>query len=114
MLDSLSGVLGTSEQEGVASSRSSQSQLVESQDLSTSSNDARTSGGSEAEGRNAELGYLQETVVVGYGADNHDGLVVRLLGRVGHDTGDGDGRSVDAGHKQAAENNLVEGGLSSA
>lgn len=108
MLDSLSRVLGTSEEEGVASSRSSKGQLIEGQDLSTSSDDARTGGSSNAEGRNAKLGDSQETVVISDGADNHDGLVVRLLGGVGDDSGDRNRGSVDAGHKQAAEDDLVE------
>lgn len=108
MLDGLSGVLGTSEEEGVASSRSTESQLIESQDLSTSSDDARTSSSSEAESRNAELGDGQQTVVIGNGANNYDGLVVGLLGGVRNDSGDRDRGSVDAGHKQAAEDDLVE------
>lgn len=114
MLDGLSGVLGTSEKEGVASSRSTESQLIESQDLSTGGDDARTSGSGEAEGRNAEFRDGQKTVVISDGTNNHDGLVVRLLGGVRYDSGDRDRGSVDAGHKQAAEDDLVERRLGSA
>lgn len=53
VLDSLSGVLGSSEKEGVASGRSSQRQLIQSQSLSTSSENACTSGCGESEGGNA-------------------------------------------------------------
>jgi len=108
VLDGLSGVLGSSEEEGVASGRSTESQLIESQDFSTSSDDARTGSSSEAESRNAELGDGQETVVIGDGANNNDGLVVRLLRGVRNDSGDRDRGSVDARHKQAAEDDLVE------
>lgn len=108
VLDSLSGVLGTSEEEGVASGRGTESQLIESQNLPTSSNNTRTGGSSEAEGCNAELWNCQETVVIGDSANNDDGLVVRLLRGVRDDSGDRNWRSVDAGHKKAAEHNLVE------
>src|SRR3954447_9174336 len=96
VLDGLSGVLGSSEEEGVASGRSTESQLIEGQDFSTSGDDARTGSSSEAEGRNAELGDGQETVVIGDGANNNDGLVVRLLRGVRNDSGDRDRGSVDA------------------
>jgi hypothetical protein len=108
VLDGLSGVLGTSEEKGIASGRSSEGQLIESQNFSTSSDNARTGSSSEAEGRNAELWDGQETVVIGDGANNNDGLVVRLLRGVRNDSGDRNWRSVDAGHEQAAEDDLVE------
>lgn len=88
MLDSLSGILWSSEEKGIASSRSSQCQLIQSQSLSTSSDDASTSGCSEAKGSNAELGYSQETVIIGDSANYDNGLVVRLLGGVRDNPGD--------------------------
>lgn len=88
VLDSLSGVLGSSEEEGVASSGSSQSQLIQSQSLSSCIEDASTSGGSESEGGNAELRNSQETVVIGDCANYDNGLVVGLLGGVRDNSGD--------------------------
>lgn len=114
VLECLSGVLGASEKQGVASSGGSESELIEGQGLSTSSHDAGTGGSGEAESSNAELGDRQETVVISDGTDNNDGLVVGLLGSVGDDSRDRDGRSVDAGHKEAAQDDLVEGGVGSA
>jgi len=76
VLNSLSGVLWSSKEESVASGRGSQGQLIESQGLSPSGKDARTSGSSEAESSHAELGDGQETIVIGDGADHNDGLVV--------------------------------------
>lgn len=109
VLNGLSGVLWSSEEKGVASGRSSEGQLIKSQDLTSSSNDAGTSRGGEAKGGDAELGDSQETVVIGDSANDNDGLVVGLLGGVRNNSGDGDRGSVDAGHKKAAENDLVEG-----
>jgi len=114
VLNSLSGVLWSSEKQGVASGRSSKSQLIQSQSLSSSRDDAGTSRSGEAKSGNAELGDGQETVVIGDSANNDNGLVVGLLGGVRNDSGDGDRGSVDAGHEKATENGLVEGGVGSA
>jgi hypothetical protein len=114
VLECLTGVLWSSEEEGVASGGSAESQLVQSQGLTASSNDASTSGSSESESGNAELGDGQETVVIGDGTNDHNGAVVILAGLVSNNAGDGDGRSVDAGHEEAAENDLVEGRVGSA
>ena len=109
MLDGLSGVLGSSKEKGVASSWGSQCQLIQSQNLSSCGNDAGTSSGSETESSNTKLGNGQQTVVVSNGSNNHYSLVVGLLGDVGNDSGDGDWGSVDAGHEESAEDDLVEG-----
>lgn len=109
VLNSLSGVLWSSKEKGVASGRSSESQLIQSQDLTSSSDDAGTSRSGEAKSSDAEFGDSQETVVISDGTNDDDGLVVGLLGGVRNNSGDGDRGSVDAGHKKAAENDLVEG-----
>ena len=114
VLNGLTGVLRTSKEQGVASGWCSKSQLIQSQSLSSGSNNACTSGSGEAESSNAELWYSQQSVVVGDASNNHNGLVVRLLRDVGHNSGEGHRRSVDARHKKSAEDNLVEGRLSSA
>jgi hypothetical protein len=114
VLNSLSGVLGSSEEQGVASSGSSKSQLIQSQNLSSSSEDAGTSRSGEAKSGNAELGDGQETVVIGDSANNDNGLVVGLLGGIRNNSGDGNRGSVDAGHEKSAENYLIEGGVGSA
>lgn len=108
VLDGLSGVLWSSEEEGVASGWSSQCQLIESQSLTTGCENASTSGSGEAESCNAELWDGQQTVVISDGTDNDDGLVVALLGSVGDNSGDGDWGSVDLGHEESSENDLVE------
>lgn len=114
VLNSLTGVLGSTEEEGVASGRGAESKLIKGEDLTTGSQDASASGGGEAEGSDAELGDGQETVVIGDGADDDDGLVVGLLRHVGDDAGERHWGPVDAGHEEAAEDDLVEGRLSAA
>lgn len=107
MLEGLTSVLGATKQEGVASGRSTQSELIQRQALTTGSNDAGTGGGSEAQGSDRDLGDLEETVIVGDGADDNDGLVgLVATGDLRLDAREGNGRSVDARHEQAAQDNL--------
>ena len=113
MLDSLSGVLWSSEENGVASSWGSESQLIQGQGPTTGGKNAGTGGSSEAESSNADLWDGQKTVVISDGSDDDNGSLLLLVG-LGCDSGDGNGRSVDTGHKKSAENDLVEGGFSAA
>ena len=113
VLEGLAGLWST-EEEGVASGWGAKSELIQGKDLTTGSQNAGASGSGEAEGSDGELWDSQETVVVGDGTDNDNGLVVRLLGDVGGDSGEGHWWPVDAGHKQAAEDDLVEGRLGAA
>jgi len=113
VLEGLTGVLGATEKEGVGTSGGLEGELVEGEGLAAGSDDSGTGGGGEAEGRDVDLGNLGETVVVGHGTDNDDGALLIILD-VGGDAGDGNGGSVDAGHEESAENNLVEVGVGSA
>lgn len=114
VLDCLTSVLGTSEKKGVASGGSTEGQLIQSQDLSSSSENSGTSSSGDTESSDAELGDDQEAIVIGNGADNYNSALFILGGFVRDDSGDGDRRSVDAGHEESAEDDLVEGGLGSA
>lgn len=69
VLDGLTGVLGTTEEEGVGTGGGTGSDLVDGQSLAASRKDAGTGGSSEAESRDGELGELEEAVVIGDGAD---------------------------------------------
>lgn len=113
MLDSLSGVLWSSEEKSVGSGWGSEGQLIDGQSLTTGSKNAGTGSGSETESRNTELRNLQQSVVIGDGTDNDDGSLL-LLASVCNESGDGNRWSVDAGHKQSAEDDLVEGRVGSA
>lgn len=114
VLHRLTRVLGTTEEEGVGASGLLERELVESEGLATSSEDARAGRGGEAEGSDVELGNLKEAVVVRDGADNDHGLLLIALLDVGGNAGEGHGRAVDAAHKQPAEDHLVEGGVGTA
>lgn len=113
VLDGLASVLGATEKEGVGTSGLLESELVEGDGLATGSLDASTGSGGEAEGSNRDLGDGQETVVIGDGTDNNDGLLLVAL-EVGDNARDGHGGTVDAGHEQPAEHDLVEGRVSAA
>lgn len=113
VLEGLAGLWST-EEEGVASGWGTESKLVQGENLTTGSQDARAGGSGEAEGSDGELWDGQETVVVSDGSDNDNRLVVGLLRDVGDNAGEGHWWPVDAGHEQAAEDDLVEGRLSAA
>lgn len=113
VLDGLTGVLGATEDEGVATGGGAEGKLVEGDGLTTGGEDAGTGGGGEAEGSNGHLGEGEHAVVIGDGADDDDGALL-LLGGVGHNAGEGDWGPVDLGHKQAAEDDLVEGRVGTA
>lgn len=106
--------LWSTEEEGVASGWGAESKLIQGKNLTTGSQDAGASGSGEAEGSDRELWDSQEAVVISDGTDNDNGLVVGLLRDVGNDAGERHWRPVDAGHKQAAEDDLVEGRLGAA
>ena len=111
VLEGLTGVLGTTEDEGVGTSGSAEGELVEGDGLTAGSEDAGTGGGGEAEGSDGELGELEQAVVVGDGADNNDGALLALLVGVGDNARQRHGRAVDLRHEQAAKNDLVERGV---
>lgn len=109
VLDGLTVVLGATQEQGVGTGGFLQGELVEGQGAAASGQDARAGGGGEAQSGDLDLGDLEQAVVIGDGADNNDGLLVVAILQVGLDTGQRDGRAVDARGKQAAQDNLVEG-----
>lgn len=113
VLEGLAGLWSTKE-EGVASCWGAESKLIQGENLTTGGQDTGAGGSGEAEGSDGELWDGQETVVISDGSNNDNGLVVGLLGDVGDDAREGHWWPVDAGHKQAAEDDLVEGRLGAA
>lgn len=109
VLDGLTVVLGATQEQGVGTGGLLKSKLVEGQGAAASGQNARAGGGGEPKGGDLDLGDLEQTVVVGDGADNNDRLLLVAILQVGLDAGQGNGRAVDAGHKEAAQDNLVEG-----
>lgn len=108
VLNSLTGVLGAAEQQGVAAGRGAESQLVEGQCLTTGGKNAGTGGGGKSQSGDGNLGDREEAVVVGDGTNNNDDLALILLRDLALDARKGDGGSVDAGHEKAAKDDLVE------
>lgn len=76
VLNGLSGVLRSSDKKSVGSSRRPQRKLVKGKSFTSCSLDLGTSSGCESQGGDGELRNLEETVIVGDGTDNNDGLVV--------------------------------------
>lgn len=112
VLDSLTRVLGSTKKESSGTGRLAESKLVESQALSTVGLNASAGGTGEAEGGDRELGNLGQADVVSDGGDGDNGVLVGV-GRVGLGDLAGDARdrnrgTVDLGHVQAAEDDLVE------
>lgn len=79
VLNSLSGILWSTEKEGVASGGGTEGQLIQRQSLSSGSDNASASSCSEAERSNTKLWHGQKTVVVSDSSDHDHGLVIRLL-----------------------------------
>jgi hypothetical protein len=116
MLHTLPGILRSTQQQRIRTGRRPHSQLIQRQSLTTSLLDASAGSSCEAEGRNGQLGDGEEAVVVGDGAHDDDGLVLGgVVGALGvggaYEAGEGDGGAVDAGHEEAAEDDLVEVGV---
>lgn len=114
VLDSLTGVLGSTQDQSVAASGGAQSKLIQSDGLAASLDDASTSSSGESQSGNVDLGEGQQAVVIGDGAHNDDGTLLALLVDVTHDAGQGDRGAVDLGHKKASEDDLVEAGIRAA
>lgn len=119
VLDGLTGVLGSTEEQSVGTGGETGGNLVDGESLTASLLNAGAGRGGEAHGSDGELRELEKAVVIGDGADNDNGLAlvglrVGLVGGGGDDLGERDGRAVDLGHHKTAEDNLVEGRIGAA
>jgi hypothetical protein len=112
--EDLAGTAGSLEQDGLAASGALESELVESQDLSSRLLDAGTSSLSDVEGGNVDLGDGQDALIIGHSSDDDEDGVSSLTLNVSSDLLDRHGGTVVAGHDQAAEDNLVEVSLGTA
>ena len=91
MSNSLSGVSWTSDEQSVLTLWSTGSQLIQSDSLTTSLQDLSTSTSSESQSSNGSLWELKDTVVIGDGTNNDNGLVSSTLLR--QSTGDSGNRN---------------------
>jgi hypothetical protein len=97
VLDGLTNVPLSSEEDSVRTGRGTERELVEGDSLTAGSDNSLTSRGREFESGNGEFGDLWETLVVENGTDSDDGLGVVRVGSTGllDNSGDGDRGSVD-------------------
>jgi hypothetical protein len=112
--EDLAGMTGTLEENGGLTSGTLKGELVEGQNATTGLDDASTGSLGNAESAHVDLGDLQETGVVSDGANNDGNILGVLTLQVLADLGERDGGSVDAGHAESLEHDLVELRLSSA
>ena len=110
MFDSLTGVPLTPQEQSVRPSRCPKRKLVQSQDLTASVHDPLFCPAGESEGGDGELGEMGEADVVGDGADGDNDLTL-VRGRrrdLSGNGGEGDRRSIDFGHEESLQNDLVK------
>lgn len=117
MLHRLARIFRPPQQQRIATRRRSQRQLIKSQALAPSLLDASARGGRETESGDCEFGDCEQAGVVGDGAHDDKGALGRrhffggaAAGEHG-EAGEGEGRAVDAGHEEAAEDYFVEVGV---
>lgn len=106
VLDGLTRVLWSTEEDDVGASWCLEGELVEGEALTAGLEDAGTGSGSELESADAQLWNLEETVVIGDSADDSSDLAILLLSVVlvggdGHNLGDREWWGVDARHAQS-------------
>ncbi|KAH3660542.1 hypothetical protein OGAPHI_007128 [Ogataea philodendri] len=107
--DSLSGASWTSDSQGVGTSWSSKSQLVEGDGLTTVLQDGLLGTAGESQSSNSGLWELEESDIVSDSSNNDNSLVSRTWLRQSlGDSGDGNWWSVDLGKEQRLEDELVE------
>ena len=83
--------------------------MIQSQTFTTSLQDTGLGGLGEVKGSNGKLGKFKKTRVISHCTDNNSSLV--FLG-VTNNAGNGDRRTIDTGHKETLQDDLVEFGIS--
>lgn len=108
MLDSLTGVPLASQQDGIRTSRRAQSELVQSQNLTTGFKDTLLGGLGEPECGDGKFGDIEYPDIVGDGSDVHDDLRFTVGGACGFldDFGKRERGSVGLGEVQSVEDCL--------
>lgn len=112
-------ISGASKQQHILSSGCELGKLIEGVDLSSSSNDSLPGSSGELESSNSKsLRNVEESDIIGDGANNGDDSGVKLglaigdgsaiLTQMPGDSGDGDGISVEAGLVEPLVDDLVE------
>lgn len=111
VLNGLTGVLLSAEEDTVGASGAALGELVKSQALTTSLDNAGTGSLGETKSSDLHLGDLNETLIISDGTDK-DGDAVLLGGDtkvLGHGA-QAHGAAVDLAHTQTLQDDLVEAG----
>ena len=108
VLDSLTSVPLSTEENRVGTSGCPQGKLVEGDGLTTGSQDALLRRLSEPESRNRNFGDFGQTDVIGNSSDLNNDFRRQVGGAGGlfHDAGEGDGGTVDLGKEKSVEDDL--------
>ena len=97
----------TLQQHRVGTSRSTQSELVQSDALTSSLQNASTSGLGEAESTDLQSRHFSDADIVGNGANDHSDLILPSL-HVLDESAQTHGRAVDAAHVKTLQDHLGE------
>jgi hypothetical protein len=108
--DGLTVALGSTKNQGVASSGGTEGKLVQGNSFTTSGENPGSGSCSEPKSSHGELRNGQKTVVIGNGAHNDNSALI-VLCEIGHDARQRNRGPVNLRHEKASENNLVEGGI---
>ena len=107
VLHSIASTAMTLQQHSISTSRSTQSELVQSDALTSSLQNASTSGLGEAESTNLQGRHFGHTNIVGNGSNDHGDLVLPSL-HVLDQSAQTHGRAVDTAHVKTLQNHLGE------
>jgi len=105
--------LGSTEQDGVCSGRSTESELIKSEAFSSSSYDTLTCVLGEGESTYGEKGNFHHTYIISYLSYNDGNLSILVLHVLGK-TVESDGWLVDLGHVKTLDNGSTEVGVGTA
>lgn len=114
VLHCLSGILRSTEEKGVRSSRCPQGELVQSQRLTASLLDSGPSSSGKTKSSDGQFRDRKKAVVIRNRTDDDNGFALLRLSDVRGNTRQGNGRAIDSRHKEAPENDFVEIGLRAA
>jgi len=103
----LTGIAGTTQQDGVGALGCLQGKLIKGQALTTSLGDAGTGGLGESKSTDGHLGNINKANIVGDTTDNDSGLAILAL-HVSGDTGNGKRSPVHSGRTESLNNGSGE------
>ena len=102
-------VLGTTDENSVGTSRSTESQLIQGQAFTTSLQDTSLGSLGEVKSSNRDLGNFEETAVISNSTNNNNSVVALGATNNARETDRG---TVDTRHKETLQDDLVELGIS--